>query len=278
MAAFTDSPEKKTLLIVDDTIPNRLLLRQALSGDYEILEAGDGQTALEILRAAPEISLIILDILMPASDGYGVLEALRADEELRKLPVVVIAGEDMDSQIRAFELGAADVMIKPFNPQIILHRVRNLISRVESESLAEQNREYERAMREAQYDKLTGIFSRTGFYARVRALLDGSEPGAFVLIRFDLDRFKAFNDTFAARRATRCWPPWAICCARGRTTAAFSAVSRPTISPGCSLRRIIWRCGPTWPSAAGWIPTPLNFLSTPARVCSASRIGPCPCR
>ena len=111
MAAFTDSPEKKTLLIVDDTIPNRLLLRQALSGDYEILEAGDGQTALEILRAAPEISLIILDILMPASDGYGVLEALRADEELRKLPVVVIAGEDMDSQIRAFELGAADVML-----------------------------------------------------------------------------------------------------------------------------------------------------------------------
>lgn len=197
MAVFPEDAGTKTLLIVDDAVPNRLLLKKAVSADYQTLEAGNGQEALDILRSAPDISLVILDIMMPVLDGYGVLEQMGADEALSKIPVVVVtASEDMRSQIKAFDLGAVDVIIKPFNPQIILHRVHNIISRRESERISEQNREYERALREADFDKLTGIYSREGFYRHVRECLAADPGGDYVLIRFDIDRFKAYNDTF----------------------------------------------------------------------------------
>ena len=72
MAVFPEDAGTKTLLIVDDAVPNRLLLKKAVSADYQTLEAGNGQEALDILRSAPDISLVILDIMMPVLDGYGV--------------------------------------------------------------------------------------------------------------------------------------------------------------------------------------------------------------
>lgn len=204
MTPLPEDTAAKTLLIVDDALPNRLLLKKALSSDYRTLEAENGQEALDILRSSPEISLVILDIMMPVLDGYAVLEQMGADEALSKIPVVVVtASEDMHSQIRALDLGAVDVILKPFNPQIILHRVHNIISRREAERIAEQNREYERALREAEYDKLTGIYSREGFYSHVRGLLLQNPGGKFILIRFDIDRFKAFNDTFGTEAGDR---------------------------------------------------------------------------
>lgn len=83
MAVFPEDAGTKTLLIVDDAVPNRLLLKKAVSADYQTLEAGNGQEALDILRSAPDISLVILDIMMPVLDGYGVLEQMGADEALK---------------------------------------------------------------------------------------------------------------------------------------------------------------------------------------------------
>lgn len=204
MAVFSDGLGQSTVLIVDDAVPNRILLKKALSGDYRTLEAADGREALQLMRAEPDISLVILDIMMPVLDGYGVLENMRKDEELSKIPVVIVtASEDMHSQIKAFDLGAVDVIIKPFNPQIILHRVHNIISRRESERIAEQNWEYERELREAEYDKLTGLYSREGFYRHVRKCLEARQDEPYILVRFDLDRFKAFNDTFGTEAGDR---------------------------------------------------------------------------
>src|SRR6188474_3917710 len=89
-------------------------------------EAADGRSALEELRAdAGETAVVLLDVMMPEMDGYETLAAIKGDEALRHLPVIMISGVDeLDSVARCIELGAVDFLPKPFNPIILGARVR----------------------------------------------------------------------------------------------------------------------------------------------------------
>ncbi len=113
------------LLVVDDDENNRYTLTQRLrrQGYADVTTAPDGRQALELLRARP-FDLVLLDIMMPELNGYQVLEALKADERLRHLPVIMISAVDeLDSVIRCIELGADDYLAKPFNPTLLRARV-----------------------------------------------------------------------------------------------------------------------------------------------------------
>ena len=114
-----------TLLVVDDNEDNRYTLSQRLKrlGYTSVTTAKDGREALDLLRSRL-FDLVLLDIMMPELNGYQVLEQLKADEQLRHIPVIMISAVDeLDSVIRCIELGAEDYLPKPFNPTLLRARV-----------------------------------------------------------------------------------------------------------------------------------------------------------
>jgi adenylate cyclase len=119
------------VLIVDDNEDNRFTLSMRLEacGYENIVTAENGREALEKMRQSA-VDLVLLDIMMPELDGYGVLEELRTDTALRDIPVVMISAlEDVNSVVRCIELGATDYLTKPFNPVLLKARVDKCIER-----------------------------------------------------------------------------------------------------------------------------------------------------
>lgn len=143
--------KRQTILIADDTAVNRSLLSDILSDDYNIVEARDGAEALDILRRKEgAISLVLLDIVMPNMDGFEVLTYLRSNKWSEDVPVIVISAETSPAYIRkGFELGVVDYVNRPFDPEVVLQRVRNTIALFAKQSLlkdliAEQVQEREK--------------------------------------------------------------------------------------------------------------------------------------
>ena len=115
---------KAHVLVVDDDALNRLQLLQGLKQQgYSTAAAEDGEQALEIL-AEVSFDLVILDILMPNLDGFGVLRRMKDDGSLRDIPVIVISAlDEMDSVVKCIRMGAEDHLSKPFDPTLLEARV-----------------------------------------------------------------------------------------------------------------------------------------------------------
>ena len=128
----TDEMEKRNLpqlLVVDDSEMNREILKEILGKEYRILEACDGNEALEMLEQyGTEISLVLLDIIMPQMDGFEVLAYMNRDKWIEDIPVIMISSEGSESYIRrAYELGASDYISRPFDAKVVYQRVINMI-------------------------------------------------------------------------------------------------------------------------------------------------------
>src|SRR5262245_2482419 len=106
------------ILIADDSRPIRMLIRRALSiADHEILEAEDGDAALDsLVRERPDV--VILDVIMPGQSGIDVCRAVRANPELASTPIIFLTGDVMSDQLR--EAGADRIFAKPFSPHGLL--------------------------------------------------------------------------------------------------------------------------------------------------------------
>lgn len=114
---------------MDDKGINRYMLGGIFGEEYEIVEATGGQMAIDIIAAdARNFAVVLLDIIMPVINGFGVLEYMKKKELLDRLPVVVVTDDDSEeTSHRAFEYKVADIVIKPFAPEIIKRRVQNII-------------------------------------------------------------------------------------------------------------------------------------------------------
>ena len=127
----------KRVLVVDDDRITRMLVKLLLEKDgYVVLEGKNGHEALEIAhRERPD--LLIVDLLMPEMDGYQAIETIRQDISLSTLPVMVLTAEDGPAiEERVLELGADDYLVKPFEPQVLLSRVRAAFRRIERAAVA----------------------------------------------------------------------------------------------------------------------------------------------
>ena len=114
---------KKTILVVDDTEINIDILVELLGDDYDILVALSGERAIKI-ATKKEIDLILLDIMMPDMDGYETCEVLKASEDTKGIPIIFItAKSEEDSINRAYEVGGADYVTKPFKIKELQARV-----------------------------------------------------------------------------------------------------------------------------------------------------------
>lgn len=126
------SKSNKTLpkiLIVDDSDMNRSLLADILENDFDILEACNGVEAINFIRSyGVEISLVLLDIVMPRMDGFAVLSVMNSYKWIQDIPVIIISADNSSSAIaRAYELGATDYIQRPFDATVVSRRVQNAI-------------------------------------------------------------------------------------------------------------------------------------------------------
>ncbi len=121
---------KNVILVVDDMEINRDILEEILEDEYQVLKASDGEEALAVLRErSAEIAALLLDLHMPRLDGFGVLEAMRQEGILGKVPVLVITGEDsMRAEKKCFDMGVSDFIRKPFDVILVQCRVRNIVN------------------------------------------------------------------------------------------------------------------------------------------------------
>lgn len=121
--------EKPLVLIVDDSEMNRAILNEMLKDEYCILEADNGRTALDMVdRYGDELSLVLLDIVMPGISGFEVLADLSRRSGIDNLPFIMISSEDSDDMVlRAYELGASDYINRPFDSRVVRRRVSNTI-------------------------------------------------------------------------------------------------------------------------------------------------------
>ncbi|MGI6114773.1 two-component system response regulator [Luoshenia tenuis] len=186
---------RKKILIVEDNPINRAMLKEILSSQYTVIEAENGQEALDVLKDyKDELSLILLDIVMPVMDGYTFLSIVKADSAYASIPVIVTTQNDGESdEVAALSHGAADFVAKPYRPQIILHRVAGIINLRETAAMINL----------IQYDRLTGLYSKEFFYQRVKEILMQHPEKQYDIVCSDIENFKLVNDIFGVPTGDR---------------------------------------------------------------------------
>ena len=178
----------KKILVVEDNELNREMLVAILDDQYTTLEAENGQQALDILRSTREyISLILLDVVMPVMDGYTFLNIIKKDPRLSLIPVIVMTQSNSEeSEVTALAHGATDFVPKPYRPQVILHRIANIIHLQETAAM----------MNQFQYDRLTQLYSKEFFLQKAQEILNRNPDKAYNIVCSNIVNFKLYNDTF----------------------------------------------------------------------------------
>ena len=186
---------KRKILVVEDNELNRMMLAGILEADYQVLEAENGKEALEVLeRYGEDVSLVLLDLIMPVMDGYSFLSHMKADPSLAAIPVIVTTQNDGESdEVAALAHGATDFVAKPYKPQIILHRIASIINLRETAAMVNL----------LQYDRLTGLYSKEYFYQKVKELLIRNPERSYDIVCSDIENFKLVNDIFGIEAGNR---------------------------------------------------------------------------
>lgn len=190
-------PEHGAVLVVDDEPATRMLVAHWLSSaGLRTLQASSGEEALAVLDAAPEtIDAILLDVMMPGTDGFEVLRRIKGDPRSRRIPIVFLSAAAAESDvIRGVQAGAVDYLHKPFSGPILVTKVLAIVERGRVERALEHR--LRSAEENATLDMLSGLSNRRGFEERLAEMVANSvrhkEPLALLLV--DIDRFKAIND------------------------------------------------------------------------------------
>ena len=123
------SADRKNILLVDDIEFNREILYELFHNQYNVLEAENGQVALDLIAEYGQtIAIVLLDIVMPVMDGFGVLEHMIRDKSIETIPVIMITAEsDEEKALMGYSMGVVDIINKPFSPDIVMRRVQNTV-------------------------------------------------------------------------------------------------------------------------------------------------------
>jgi len=209
---------KKHILIIDDDLTARTALQMLLEHEnYYLYFAESGRQGLKkTLDICPD--LVLLDVMMPDLDGFDVCQRLRSNPLVADIPVLMISSlSDAASRLRAFEAGAADMLLKPYNELELKTRVRNITHLNHYRRLQEQAEQLNRL---AKYDSLTGLPNRTLLLEQLEQWINHAtrHKQVFSIFYLDLDNFKQINETLGqktgdlllqqiARRLSECSDP-----------------------------------------------------------------------
>ncbi len=188
-----EKPTGKIFVAEDNTKLAELLIGRLTKEGYEVYKAADGVDALEDIQIVlPD--LVILDILMPGLDGFGVKEGLAKNPLTENIPVIFLTGRDeVSDKVKGLSLGAHDYITKPFRKEELLARVESILKR-------KQHYEYV-----AMHDGLTGLFNRSYFETQFAQFYNLAERYGepFSLVVIDVNKFKSINDTYGHRNGDK---------------------------------------------------------------------------
>ena len=192
--------EKPIMLIADDIEQDRAFLVRCFRDDYLIIEAGNGEEALQIIEKQP-VGIVLASLSMPVLDGFELLSILKRNPRHAELPIVVMApADDHDSGISALEMGAADFVTKPFHTVVLRCRVKNVLARLENEWRKVEDEARDRQIvemhRYIEKDSLTDLYNRETFYVKAAAMLQTHPETDYYIVYLDISCFKAINDLF----------------------------------------------------------------------------------
>lgn len=154
---------KNAILIVDDVEINRVVLAEAFKDNYEILEAGNGKEAVDLINSNERVAAVLLDLMMPVMSGIDVLKELNKSGKINKIPVFVItaAGNNDPLLMDAYNLGASDVVTKPFMLDFLKCRIDNVVElyrhRTDLESMLEEKIEKLNFINQSMVEALANI-------------------------------------------------------------------------------------------------------------------------
>ncbi len=180
--------KKAKILIVEDNIVNREILREFLEDMYHIIEAEDGKAALDIMCSEKnEISAVLLDLVMPKMDGFTFLKEVKKIKGLSSIPIIVMTqSDDGKSEMTSLELGAADFIPKPYNYFSIRQRLANILQLRDTAALRNT----------AEKDFLTGLLNKSTFYLKAAELINSSSENDYDIVCVNIEQFKLINDLF----------------------------------------------------------------------------------
>ncbi|MEG2177191.1 MAG: diguanylate cyclase, partial [Oscillibacter sp.] len=170
-------------------------LKKIFENKYSCLEAGDGEEAIAVLKENPgEVDLILLDIVMPNMDGKEFLRYKKDTPELDSIPVIMITADDSpEQQIHTLSLGANDYIVKPFIPEVVIRRVRNVLQY--NRRFKEIIKEYNTMSQQVKTDLMTGLYNRGSAETLITQRLENG-TGLHAMLMLDVDNFKKLNDTY----------------------------------------------------------------------------------
>lgn len=186
---------RRLVLVVEDNDTNREILCALLEGEFDVIQARDGLEGMRQLeRHYRDLALILLDLYMPECDGFEFLRRKRQDDRYDTIPLFVCtASSTAADEIACLELGANDFVVKPYNSEIMMNRIHNMIRLRESAALVNQ----------LSRDSLTGLSSREFFFQTVDDVLAGQGDAAFDMVCGDIANFKSLNDRYGERNCDR---------------------------------------------------------------------------
>lgn len=155
--------QRDRIVIADDAEVNRAILSELFSSTYKVMEADNGDEALSMIYEYQDsIAAVLMDIVMPGRDGFQVLDELKKQKVLDKIPVIVITSENSSqSEVRAFDLGASDIIMKPFETFVVKRRVHNITElyrhRLHLEELVQEQARSLRESKDAMIDALSSV-------------------------------------------------------------------------------------------------------------------------
>ena len=184
---FHSSNGKRLILIAEDELINQAILGEVFKEDYEILYACDGGQTLAMMREYRDtLSLVLLDILMPVMSGIDVLKAVREDDQLSHIPIIVMTAEK-ETEIESLDLGAIDFIPKPYPPVgVILARVRRTIELSEDRDIIQST----------ERDELTGLYNREYFYRYAEQYDQHHKDKPMDAIVVDVNHFHMINERY----------------------------------------------------------------------------------
>ena len=178
---------KRQILIADDELINREILGEMLRGEYDVLFAEDGIKTMEMAEQYREtLSLILLDILMPGMSGLDVLKALKEDQRLSRIPVIVMTAEK-ETEVDSLRLGAADFIPKPYPAIDVVHaRVLRTIELSEDREIIQSTEK----------DLLTGLYNKEFFYRYAEQYDNYHKDKEMDAVIIDVNHFRMVNERY----------------------------------------------------------------------------------
>ncbi|GAB4401133.1 MAG: diguanylate cyclase [Rhodoferax sp.] len=196
------------LLVVDDQPISIRVMHSIFDPQYHVFMATNGEQALALCHSNPP-DLVLLDVVMPAMDGYAVCAALKADPLTRDIPVIFItAHTDAEQETQGLEVGAVDFISKPVNPAVVRARVKTHLTLKFQSDL----------MRKLVFlDGLTGVYNRRYFDLQIQREVARAARAMspLTLILLDVDHFKRYNDHYGHQAGDDCLRQIAHCVKTG---------------------------------------------------------------